>query len=83
MVNEVIQMCLWGVDMGFNPQNGDICILTSKEKEKQISDGLASIPCFVEVEYQNEYCWLIRYKDSEQCNIIKKSDDRYFFKIID
>jgi len=68
--------------MEYLPENKDICELTSVESENSLKQGENIIPCIVEVEYQNDYCWLIRYKDSDQCNMIKKSDKRYFFKAI-
>ncbi len=84
MASVVIQLYLWGIDMSYDPQVGDICILTTIEKEDRISKGEKLLtPCFVEVEYQNDYCWLVRYKDSEQCNMVRKSDKRYLFKEAD
>ncbi len=68
--------------MGYLPVDKDICQLTCVRDEEQAKSGEVIIPCIVTIEYQNDYCWLIRYCDSEQCNMIKKSDKRYFFKRI-
>ena len=74
-------MYLWGVDMYYIPETGDTCILTTIDKEAKIKKGdKLLLPCFVYIEYQNDYCWLIRYKDSDQCNMVVKSDKRYIFK---
>lgn len=62
------------------PQVGAIVILTQHDTEEQLKQGVPILPCYVTIEYENDYCWLIRYADSDQCNMIKKDDKRYFFK---
>ena len=66
--------------MEYLPKNKDICELTTVADEERRKNGDYLIPCIVEIEYQNDYCWLIRYKDNDQCNMLKKGDNRYLFK---